>query len=155
VTDADDIRLMFDSKYIGAWDLRGQDVTVTIERIEGGTVEGEKGRKDKAPLCFLKGWPKPFILNKTNTKTIAAMYATHSRKALVGKRITLYATKCSGKAGGEVDCVRIRPTMPDRPGVPQSKVGEVPVDAAMRKRQMEQAGELPAGPEREAGSDDV
>ncbi len=148
MTAADDIRLMFDSRYIGAWDLRGQDVTVQIESITPGVVEGEKGRKDKAPLVKYRGWDKPMVLNKTNMKSIFAMYATHSRSALVGKNVTLYETTCQGAKGGTVSCIRIRPTIPTAKAVPQKAVGGVPVDQAMRAKQVEQSG-------REPGSDDT
>lgn len=149
MTDTDDIRLMFDSKYIGAWDLRQQDVTVQIESITPGVVEGEKGRKDKAPLVKFRGWDKPMVLNKTNMKSIFAMYATHSRSALQGKNITLYETTCQGAKGGTVSCIRVRPTIPTAKAVPQARVGAVPVDREMRAAQVEQA----TG--REPGSDDT
>ena len=119
----DDLRRMFDSRYLGNWDLLGQDVTVTIERVEGGIVEGEKGRKDRAPIVHLKGWPKPWVLNKTNMKTIYAIHGTLKASELRGKRVTLYATQCKGKSGDMVDCIRVRPTMPEGAGVPQSAVG--------------------------------
>ena len=119
MSDADDVRAMFDSRYLGNWDLLGQDVTVTIDHIDPGVVEGEKGRKDKAPLVHLKGWPKPWVLNKTNMKSLQAMYGTLSASKLRGKRVTLFATTCQGKGGGTVDCIRVRPVIPDAPGVPQ------------------------------------
>ena len=136
---SDDVRLMYDSKYIGAWDLLGNDVTVTIAKVSGGVVEGENGRKDRAPLLHFKGWPKPMVCNKTNMRTIAAMYGTFAAESWLGKRVTLYATKCKAKGGGDVDCVRIRPKVPTQPGVPQSAVGAVPVDQEMRKNQVEQS----------------
>jgi hypothetical protein len=123
MTATDDLRSMFDSRYLGNWDLNGQDVTVTIERVEGGVVEGEKGRKDRAPLVYLKGWPKPWVMNKTNLKTIASLYGSTKASVLRGKRVTLYATTCQGKGGGTVDCIRVRPTIPTTPGVPQPGTG--------------------------------
>lgn len=140
MTDPDDLRMMFDSKYIGAWDLPEHGVTVTISRIVAAEVKGEGGRTDKAPIVHFKGWSKPMVMNKTNMKTIGALYSTFSAKALVGKRVTLYATKCQGAKGGTVDCIRVRNAIPDEPGVPQEAVGAKPVDQAMRRRQVEQAG---------------
>ena len=128
MSEPDDLRRMFDSNFLGNWDLLGQDVTVTIERIEGGVVEGEKGRKDRAPLVHLKGWPKPWVLNKTNMKTILSLHGTLSAAKLRGKRVTLYATTCQGKGGGTVDCIRVRPVLPEGAGVPQSAVK--PLDGA-------------------------
>lgn len=135
----DDIRLMVDSKYIGAWDLRGRDVTVTIARIVAGKVVGEGGKTDRNPLIHLKGWDKPLVCNATMRKTLFALYGTYSAKELQGKRITLYPTTCRGAAGGTVDCVRARNSVPSEPGVPQDAVGRVPMDQEMRRKQVEQA----------------
>lgn len=122
MTDPDDIRTMFDSKYLGSWDFPA-DTTVTIARVEGGVVEGEKGRKDKKPIIHFKGWEKPLVMNKTLQKALYAMYGTYSAKQLIGKRVTLYATTCRGAEGGTVACVRARPKVPETPGVPQPQPG--------------------------------
>lgn len=153
--DSDDIRLMVDSKYIGAWDLRGRDVTVTIDRIVGGTVIGEGGKKDRNPLIHFKGWPKPLVCNATMRKTLYSLYATYSAKELRGKRITLYPTTCKGAAGGIVDCVRARNVIPEEAGVPQSKIGAVPMDQEMRRKQVEQIVGIDGSKrvEREPGED--
>lgn len=142
-----DLRTMFDSRYIGAWDLQGRDVTVTIDKIVGGVVEGEAGRKDRAPLIYFKGKRKPLVCNKTNLKTLASLYGSFESERLVGKRVTLYATTCKGKAGGMVDCVRMRNVVP-RVGADDAADLDAPVDIEMRKNQQEHAGE------REPGSDD-
>ena len=137
----DDIRAWFDSLYVGAWDVP-KDTHVTIERVERGIVEGEQGRKDKAPLIYFKGASKPMVCNKTNLKTIASICGSFKAKDWIGKRITLYATTCKGKAGGVVDCVRVRPKSPGAPDTGARFDG--PVDAGMRERQMAEAGELVA-----------
>jgi hypothetical protein len=158
MSDADDVRLLYDSRYIGAWDLLGRDVTVTIEKIVGGVIEGEGGKKDRAPVVSFKGWTKPMVLNKTNLKTLISLYATASAKGLLGKRVTMYATTCKGARGGQVDCIRFRPTVPTSPGVPQSAVGKVPVDQEMRKRQVAEVAPddgVATSAAREPGSDDT
>ena len=140
---SDDVRTMFDSKYIGAWDLQGRDAVVTIEKVVGATVEGEGGRKDRAPLIYFVGKKKPLVGNKTNCKTIAGMFGSFKTSAWIGKKITLYATTCKGKAGGQVDCVRVRPTSPG--GQPDTQQNlDAPVDPEMRRKQMQEAGEVPA-----------
>lgn len=144
----DDIRRWFDSPYVGAWDLTG-DVHVTIERVVGGVVEGEGGRKDKAPILHFRGAKKPMVVNKTNLKTIASITGSYKAKDWVGKRITLYATTCKGKSGGIVDCVRVRPT-PPRDGRDAPDLGGGPVDQGMRESQMREAGDMP---QREPGED--
>lgn len=102
-------RSMFDNAYVGAWDLDGKDVTVTIEKVTAGTLTSQRGT-DKKPILHFKGTEKGFVANKTNCKTIATMYGTNVEE-WVGKKITLYATTTS--AGGEtVECIRVRPQAP-------------------------------------------
>ncbi len=137
----DDLRTMFDSDYLGAWNLPGgKDYNVTIDRIEGATITGDGGKKNKKPLAYFRGVKKPLIINKTIMKTLFAMFGTHSAKAMVGKRVTLYATTCRGAAGGTVDCVRVRPT-PPKDGKDVAPDEAAPMDPAMRRNQQEQARE--------------
>lgn len=125
----DDIRLLYESTWLSAPDLRGRDVTLTIARVKGGEVIGEKGKKNKKAIVY---WLekardgseiKPMPLNKTNLKTVQSIYGTgFSIKALVGKRVTLYPT--TTQMGGQtVDCVRIRPVKPG-----DKKPNEAPPD---------------------------
>ena len=137
----DDLRLMFDSRYLGAWHLQGRDVTVTIARIQAGTIEGEKGRKDKAPLIYFAGKEKPLVCNKTNMRTLKSLFGTLSAKALVGKRITLYPTTM--RSGETVDCIRIRPTPPKQDEKDTPIDESLPADPEMREKQMRAAGEKP------------
>lgn len=144
---SDDLRTMFDSDYLGAWNVAGKDYNVTIERIEGATITGDGGKKNKKPLIYFKGVKKPLICNKTIMKTLFAMFGTHSAKAMLGKRITLYATTCRGAAGGTVDCVRVRPD-PPKAGQDQAPNESAPMDPDMRRNQQEQAqGERKPGEE--------
>lgn len=101
---------MYDSDYLYAWDLGGKDVSVTIERVEAGTLTGQQGRKTRKPVVYFRGAQKGLALNKTNGKTIAAMYGTDTAQ-WPGKAVTLYPTRTT-MGGEEVDCVRIRPTPP-------------------------------------------
>lgn len=105
-----DYRSMFDSEYIGAWDLSGKDVTVTIERVEAGTLTAAGGRKSRKPIVHFSGGKKGMALNKTNAKAIAAMYGADTRN-WAGKAITIYPTKTE-MAGETVDCIRVRPGIP-------------------------------------------
>lgn len=138
----DDVRRMFKpGKYLGAWDFASREATLTIDRVQSGEVEGENGRKDKAPLIFFKGVTRPLVLNKTNLKVLLTMYpqiqvgGRISAKAMKGLRVTLYQDTTRGARGGTVDCVRIKPR------VPGSTTGdapppEVPVDEEMRAKQV-------------------
>lgn len=108
----DDVRGMFDSPYLGAWDLQGRDVVVTIRDV----VQGELGKagtskKDKAPIVYFEGKEKGMVFNKTNMKTVAAIYGSFKRTEWLGKSITLFPTTTS-KGGEIVDCIRVRPNAP-------------------------------------------
>lgn len=114
MTDATrtDYRSLYDKDYIGAWDLKDRDVTVTISKVAGGTLVGLGGRKAKKPVVFMRGTEKGFALNATNGKTIAAMYGNHV-ESWVGKRITLYKSMTRNPNGdGDVECIRVRPAIP-------------------------------------------
>lgn len=107
-----------DREYIYAYDLGGQDRTLTIERVLGAVVTGDKGKKSKKPILFFKETKidpetqkkKGLVLNATNGKCIAALYGNETDN-WVGKRVTLYPT--TTESGGEtVDCIRIRRQVP-------------------------------------------
>lgn len=104
-----DYRAMFDRDYIGSWDLPG-DVVVTISEVKAGEVVGNGGRKAKKPIVRFEGKEKALLCNKTNAKTIAALYGNDTAN-WVGKRITLYPTKTQ-MGGEEVDAIRVRPAAP-------------------------------------------
>lgn len=103
---------MCDRDYLFAFDLKGRDVTVTIDRVTAGELTALGGRKSKKPLCYFRESQsgKPLALNATNCKTIAAMYGNDT-DAWVGKRITLYPTTTQ-MAGETVECIRVRNVVP-------------------------------------------
>lgn len=104
-----DYRTLFDRDYIGHFDLLGKDVTVTISKVVGGQLTAMGGRKSKKPIVYFEGKEKGLICNKTNSKTIAAMYGNFV-ESWVGKKITLYTSMTRSPDGGEdVECIRIRP----------------------------------------------
>lgn len=101
--------------YIGAYSLKeGQDLIVTIESIKREIVKGEGGRKEECTVAHLKG-QKPFILNRTNQKTIQKLYNTPYIEDWIGKSIQVFATTTLSKTTNEtVECLRIRPTIPGK-----------------------------------------
>ena len=103
-----DYRSLYDREYIGAWDLP-HDVTVTIERVEARKLQN-KTKTNTKPVIFFAGREKGFACNKTNGKTIAAMYGNDVEK-WVGKRVTLYATTTTF-GSDTVECIRVRPMVP-------------------------------------------
>ena len=129
-----DVRQFFDKAYLYAFDLNGRDVTVTIDKVVGGTLTGTGGKSSKKPILFFRGAKKGLALNITNAKTIAAMYGgSFKSEDWIGKRVTLYPSRTSF-GGTEMDCIRIRPM------IPGAKVKDAPP--------------AEAAPEREPGSDD-
>jgi hypothetical protein len=130
----DDLRTMFDSPYLGAWNVSGKDYNVTIEKVTGADIVGEGGKQSRKPLVYFKGVKKPLIVNKTIMKTLHGLFATYSAKALVGKRITLYAT--TTKFGGQtVDCIRVRNVAPKAGQDEAPNEQAVPPDGAGRERE--------------------
>lgn len=99
---------LINQAYIGAyWLPEGEDVTVTIDYITREIITGTGGKKEECTVAHLKGDVKPFILNPTNSKTIAKLYGPYIED-WAGKRITLYASTTK-MAGDTVECLRIRP----------------------------------------------
>jgi hypothetical protein len=109
-----DIDLLYPSRYLKAADLRGQDVTVTIESIEPRhELKGSRGSEYK-PVFRLAKTDKLLVCNKTNATIIAALYGRHPRE-WVGKRITLYSADV--RVGPDVKpAIRVRERKPvDKP----------------------------------------
>jgi hypothetical protein len=100
---------LVDPRYIGAYALpNGDDITVTIERVQLETVTMMGGKKEDHTICYIKG-QKPMILNVTNSKSIHKLYGPFIED-WAGKQITLFAS--TAKLGNElVECLRIRPSV--------------------------------------------
>ena len=108
-----DYRTMFDRDYIGHFDLLDRDVTVTISKVVAGQLTAMGGRKSKKPIIYFHGKEKGMICNKTNSKTIAALYGNFV-EGWVGQRITLYVSTTRNPEGGDdVQCIRVRPKAPE------------------------------------------
>jgi len=128
-------RTMYDADYIGSWDLPpGKDITVTIKAVAAGKLTAQGGGTNKKPIIEFVGKEKKCIINKTNAKTIAAMYGNMVEE-WVGKRITLYVTQTRDPStGGEIDCIRVRPK------VPAAKTTDAAPDAAPEPAAAETTG---------------
>jgi hypothetical protein len=112
MTSSTDYRSLYDKDFIGAWDLKDKDVTVTITKVIGGSLTAPGGRKSKKPVVYMKGTDKGFALNATNGKTIASLYG-NIVEVWAGKKITLYKSMTRSPQGdGDVECIRVRPTVP-------------------------------------------
>ncbi len=93
----------FPSKYIKASDLQGQDVPVTISKIEWEEVGQEK---DRLPILYFEGRERGLALNKTNTFTIGDIHGQEMDN-WGGKEITLFPTQTDFQ-GKQVACIRVR-----------------------------------------------
>ena len=106
-------KLLFPSKYIGAHDLNGRDLPVTIDRVAVEDLKTERG-SEKKPVVYFKEFtgpdPKRMVLNKTNATTIAALYGNEVNN-WTGKRIALFGTPVAA-FGKTQDAIRVRPTTP-------------------------------------------
>lgn len=119
----------FPDKYLFAEDLSGKAITLTIGAINKDLLVTSKGKKNGIILTFV-GAKKLLVLNKTNACLINEIFpVAKSLREWVGKRITIYPTKC--QLGGEtVDCIRVW-------GSPELKADkEVTVKAGLKKVQM-------------------
>lgn len=110
--------LMHPGNFVSAVELKGRDVTVTIEKVERNELPREgSSKKDVLPVLSFIETPKKMVLNKTNASSIVTMYGAQA-KEWVGKRITLYPT--TTRFGADtVDCIRVREVVP--PAKPAAK----------------------------------
>lgn len=100
--------------YIGAYSLLpGEERTVTIENVGRQKVKGTDGKETECTVAKLKG-EKPFILNRTNCKTITKVAGTPYIEKWAGIKVIIYAENV--KAFGDVvEALRIRPIAPILP----------------------------------------
>lgn len=105
-----DVNAMFPSNFLKASDLQGQEVSVTISRIN---YEKMSDGSDK-PVVYFMGKEKGLVLNKTNATTIADMYGNDT-DAWTNAQITL-GTIWTDFQGKQVQAIRVRPNVPQRAG---------------------------------------
>lgn len=91
----------FPSKYLKHADLKGHEVTLTMER-----VENEELGDETKPVLFFEGKGKGLVLNRTNATAIAKAYGNDT-KEWRGKQIVLFPATTSMQ-GSVVDCIRLR-----------------------------------------------
>ena len=97
--------------YIGAYTLNGEkEMNVTILKVVREMVTGNGGKKEECTVAKLKDM-KPFILNRTNSKTITKIAGSPYIEDWEGLTITVFATTTS-VAGETVECLRVRPIPP-------------------------------------------
>lgn len=103
----------FPSKYLKSSDLKGQEVRVTMAR-----VEREEIGQDKKLVLYFKGKEKGMVLNKTNANTIGDFYGDDSDD-WYDQPLILFAIRTEYQ-GKPVDGLRVRiPTARDNRPAPQ------------------------------------
>lgn len=120
------------SDSIKADDLKGRDVTLTIEKwkVQEFDEEGKHGpyKANKIVLSFQET-DKTLVLNKTNGYAIAEFLSEDDPANWVGAKVTLFPTKTSFGTK-MVDCIRIRSAQPvkgvttpaEKPGLTESEI---------------------------------
>ena len=102
---------MINPDYIGAYLLQpNEDLRVRITKVVREIVKGTGGKEEECTVAHLQG-QKPFILNRTNQKTISKVLGSPYVEDWAGKDILVYATTTK-VAGETVECLRVRPTAP-------------------------------------------
>ena len=104
----------FNPNYYGTYALPdGQDVILTIKKVDEETVTGSDGKSEKCLVCHWKEeGVKPLILNATNCKAISKLLKSPYVDDWVGHRIQIGSEMV--KAFGEtVDAIRVRKTLPE------------------------------------------
>ena len=110
--------------YLGAYSLEpGQDIVLTIERVQVETVTGPEGKKEECVVCYWREREKPMILNSTNAKMIQKLLKTPYIEEWSGHRIQIGVEMV--KAFGEiVDALRVRNFLPEEKAVKCECCGE-------------------------------
>lgn len=93
---------LYPSRYLKESDLKGREVTVTIDRVEIIKI-GE----DTKPVAYFEGKEKALVLNKTMFNAISKATGELDSDNWPGHRITLYPTETEFK-GETVACIRVR-----------------------------------------------
>ena len=107
-------KMLVSTEFIGAYSLQpGEERVVEIISVGRKKVKGNDGQEKECTVATLKN-EKPFILNRTNCKTLTKLFATPFIENWKGARVTVFSETV--KAFGEtVDALRIRPTIPRLP----------------------------------------
>lgn len=104
--------------YIGAYSLLPkEEKTVTIINVVREQVKGEGGKSEECTVAYLVN-EKPFILNRTNCKTLTKILKSPYIQHWAGKTITIFAAKIKA-FGEEMEALRIKDTLPKEKALPE------------------------------------
>jgi hypothetical protein len=99
----------FPSKYIKASDLQDRNINVVINRVE---LE-EVGDAERKPVLYFQGKAKGLVLNKTNSRAIAAAYGDDTA-GWEGRPLILFPAMVDFR-GDTVEAIRVRLPKPAAP----------------------------------------
>lgn len=111
--------LYFGPKYLRVGHLFGRDRTFTIKEVKHTEVKNPKKPSEppqlKMEIVFVEKAP-PWLVNKTNAKSIAKVMKTPDTTQWIGKRVTLYQGRVQNPAGGMTDGICVRETVSAKTG---------------------------------------
>jgi len=96
------ISAAFPSKYLKASDLQDRTISVIMSRVELADV----GDTERKPVLFFQGKQKGLVLNKTNSRAIAAAYGEDT-EAWANKPLMLFPAMVDFR-GDTVEAIRVR-----------------------------------------------
>lgn len=100
---------LYPGRFLKAGNFHGKKVTLTIEAVSIETLEGEKGKQDKAIVTF-KETPRQLVLCKLNGTCIKGMFGGNVMN-WKGKRVTFFPTDTimpmPSKRGDDRICIRV------------------------------------------------
>lgn len=100
-------RKLYNSNYIGSYDLDGKDTVLTIEAVDKTTVFNTRTQQhEEVPVVTFREAKKAWIMNRTNGDAIGDLHGPETDN-WIGKQVTLYVVKV--KTGGKVtDGIRVK-----------------------------------------------
>jgi len=102
------IKAAFPPKFLKTEDLRGQRVTLVIDRVQSQLLNDGQSK----PVVYFQGRKKGLILNKTNAFAIAQHHGEETDQWR-GKRVTVFPA-LTDFHGQSVPCIRVE-VPPDEP----------------------------------------
>jgi hypothetical protein len=125
----------FPSKYLSAADLQDKPHTLIMQRVEMETIGGD----DKKPVLYFSKSQKGLVLNKTNSKQIAAQYGDDTDE-WEGKPIVLFPAMVDYK-GDTVEAIRVRAPKAARPGGGTPIRQQEPQQVVQQERMQDEFGD--------------
>lgn len=112
---------IYPSKYLKAADLRGRDITVTIENVEQVALQGKPSL-----LVYFKGKSKALIVKPAIFDQIERVTGEYDTDNWPGHSVTLFPTE-QDFAGQTYDVIRVRTrNQPSRPVASEPAAREEP-----------------------------